>query len=52
MILKGELPSPLKPPSGCAFHERCPRALDICSEQRPEWREVAPEHFVACHLHP
>jgi oligopeptide/dipeptide ABC transporter ATP-binding protein len=52
IILKGELPSPLKPPSGCAFHERCPRALDICSEQRPEWREVAPEHFVACHLHP
>jgi dipeptide transport system ATP-binding protein len=46
--LKGELPSPLNPPSGCAFHRRCPFATDICSKDRPELRDVG-GHLVACH---
>ncbi len=48
--IQGEIPSPLSPPSGCAFHTRCPRAEKICSQQAPEWREVAPGHSAACHL--
>jgi dipeptide transport system ATP-binding protein len=46
--LKGELPSPLNPPSGCAFHKRCPFATDLCAQERPPLREVAERH-VACH---
>jgi oligopeptide transport system ATP-binding protein len=49
-ILKGEIPSPVNPPSGCRFHTRCPIAQGICSEKRPEWREITPGHFTACHL--
>jgi oligopeptide/dipeptide ABC transporter ATP-binding protein len=51
MILKGELPSPLKPPKGCSFYERCPAACDRCLDFLPQLREVAPGHYVACHLH-
>ena len=47
--LKGELPSPLDPPSGCAFHKRCPYAEDQCALERPEFRELEGQH-VACHL--
>ena len=47
-IVKGEVPSPINPPSGCVFHPRCPRAVDGCSKNVPEFREVKPGHWVAC----
>jgi oligopeptide/dipeptide ABC transporter ATP-binding protein len=50
IILTGDVPSPINPPSGCRFHPRCPLAIDRCSQERPEWREAAPNHWVACHL--
>ena len=49
MILPGDVPSPINPPSGCRFHPRCPIAKDHCSKLEPEWREIIPEHWVACH---
>jgi oligopeptide transport system ATP-binding protein len=49
-ILEGDIPSPVNPPSGCRFHTRCPVRVDICDQQEPEWREVEPEHWVACHV--
>jgi oligopeptide/dipeptide ABC transporter ATP-binding protein len=50
ITLTGEVPSPVNPPSGCRFHTRCPLAIEICSKVQPEWREVAPAHWVACHV--
>ncbi len=47
-ILKGDVPSPLNPPRGCRFHPRCPIAMEICSQQEPEFREAQPNHWVAC----
>jgi len=48
--IKGEVPSAVRPPSGCKFHPRCPYAEKICSEKVPGMVEIAPDHFVACHF--
>jgi len=50
IVLTGEIPSPIDPPSGCSFHPRCHYAKEICSQSNPEWVEVEPDHFVACHF--
>ncbi len=49
IILKGDIPSPANPPSGCKFHTRCPYASEICEKEKPEYREIMKNHFVACH---
>lgn len=49
--LEGEVPSPINPPSGCPFHTRCKKCMEICRSERPVCREVEPGHFVACHLY-
>jgi oligopeptide/dipeptide ABC transporter ATP-binding protein len=51
MILKGDVPSPVQPPSGCRFHPRCPRRFAPCDRIEPEFKAVADSHKVACHLH-
>lgn len=48
-VIEGDVPSPINPPSGCKFHTRCRYATQRCSDVAPEWRELRPEHFVACH---
>jgi len=50
IILKGDVPSPINPPSGCRFHTRCYMAVEECSKIEPQLREVKPDHYVACHL--
>jgi oligopeptide transport system ATP-binding protein len=50
VVLGGEVPSPLHPPTGCAFHPRCPIAVEECGRTRPELRELGPDHRAACHL--
>lgn len=51
VILKGDIPSPVNPPAGCKFHTRCDSCMDICGKFAPEYREVTPGHFCACHLY-
>ena len=51
ILLEGEIPSPINPPSGCRFHPRCPHAQEVCSAEDPVLAEVAEGHVVACHLH-
>ena len=51
LILRGDVPSPINPPSGCRFHTRCPHVLDECRTIEPNFNEISPGHWVACHLH-
>ncbi|WP_156290892.1 ABC transporter ATP-binding protein [Oceanobacillus salinisoli] len=51
IILEGELPSPMNPPSGCVFRTRCPMAMEVCAKKKPVWQEVEQNHYVACHLY-
>jgi len=50
IILPGDVPSPIDPPSGCPFHPRCPIAEERCRVEIPAWRQIAPSHWAACHL--
>ncbi len=49
IVLKGDVPSPISPPSGCAFHPRCHYAKNLCEQETPEYRAVGDDHFVSCH---
>lgn len=51
ILLKGDIPSPVNPPAGCKFHTRCEHCMDICTKVKPEYKEIEPGHFCACHLY-
>ena len=51
IILGGDVPSPINPPSGCRFHPRCPKCMDICPQEEPQLKNLGGGHWVACHLH-
>ncbi len=51
IILKGSIPSPANPPAGCKFHTRCEQCMEKCKKEAPEWKEVEPGHWCACHLY-
>ncbi len=51
IILKGSIPSPANPPAGCKFHTRCEKCMEVCRFAVPEWKEVEPGHYCACHLY-
>ncbi len=48
-VLEGDIPSPVDPPKGCKFHTRCKYCTEICEHMIPQWTEISPDHFVACH---
>ena len=50
-VIQGEIPSPINTPSGCSFHTRCPKAMDICKEVKPKLQLMDKDHSVACHLY-
>lgn len=50
ILLRGDVPNPANPPTGCTFHTRCPYTTDLCRTVRPEMKEVKTGHLVACHL--
>jgi oligopeptide/dipeptide ABC transporter ATP-binding protein len=50
IVLEGDVPSPINPPSGCHFHTRCRIAQEVCRRKDPEWREAEPDHWISCHL--
>jgi oligopeptide/dipeptide ABC transporter ATP-binding protein len=50
IILEGDVPSPMNPPTGCPFHPRCAKCMEICKQEKPKLVEKRPGHFVACHL--
>lgn len=50
-IIEGDVPSPINPPSGCVFRTRCPVAKEVCAQKKPDWQEIEPGHFAACHLY-
>jgi oligopeptide/dipeptide ABC transporter ATP-binding protein len=49
IILEGDVPTPINPPSGCRFHPRCRHRMEICEHEQPEFREIEKNHFAACH---
>ncbi len=51
MVLKGDVPSPINPPSGCAFHPRCPHRMDVCDKETPVLKDIGDNHQVACYLY-
>jgi len=51
ILLQGEVPSPIQPPSGCNFHTRCPFKMDVCPTEVPQFKEIEPNHWVACYLY-
>jgi oligopeptide transport system ATP-binding protein len=50
MLLQGDVPSPMNPPSGCTFHTRCPECKEICTQEEPSFQNIGDDHWVACHL--
>jgi oligopeptide transport system ATP-binding protein len=52
IILTGDVPSPINPPTGCHFHTRCPYVMEICKQVDPPYTAKGPDHLVACHLYP
>lgn len=51
IVLEGSIPSPANPPAGCKFHTRCSKCMEVCKHVAPEYKEIEPEHFCACHLY-
>jgi oligopeptide transport system ATP-binding protein len=51
IILTGDVPSPIDPPSGCRFHPRCPKRMAVCDQTEPELKDVGDGYYVACHLY-